>query len=442
MTRRQALVLCIALLTALLFRLALVTQFSTPTPDGEQYYTLAGSLRDRRVMSFSPKSPPSYTRLPGYPLFLAALTPTRASQEAHARWAARANAMLDVATALIVLLMLRDFGLRRAPWVGFTAVVLFPLLIVFSTQVVSEPLATFLTTLTLWLTCRARRAPSLLRAAGAGAVGGAALLVRADCLSVVVAASAVLLTSAEPRRRLLAAFSLAALLLYAPWPVRNLIQFGAPHFEGAQWPKQDGTPLPTGPIWWMRTWSSSAHGDDYFSTFVVFGHRVTAEAVLIPRMYDDETERAKLATLLDRVGAQGLTPAVDAQFMSLARARFAKHPLRALIVLPLMRAWHVVAPPLQVNLLGTRIPMLGPPRNYWLFPLTHVLAFAAALAGIWCAARSANLRPLLVGLSVTIVARVLIHSVAIPHGEDPRYFIEAVPSLLALGALVWDRRLI
>src|SRR6476659_393311 len=92
----------LAIAVALAFRLAIVTDFSTPTPDGEQYYALARSLMHAHKLSFGTLAQPSYTRLPGYPMFLTAVAPTRATQEQHARSASRANALLDVCTALFV----------------------------------------------------------------------------------------------------------------------------------------------------------------------------------------------------------------------------------------------------------------------------------------------------------------------------------------------------
>jgi 4-amino-4-deoxy-L-arabinose transferase-like glycosyltransferase len=431
----MALRLGLAITVALAFRLAIVTDFSTPTPDGEQYYALARSLAHAHKLSFGTLSPPSYTRLPGYPVFLAAVAPTRGPQEEHARSASRANALLDVCTALMVLFMLRDAGLKRAPAIGFAAVIVFPLLILFSTQVLSEPLATCLTTLSLWLALRARQRESLRYAAGAGVATGLALLVRADCVSLLVAMVVVLL----PRRRLAALCVALALLVYAPWPVRNLAQFGAPHFTGAQWPRQDGEPLRTGPIWWMRTWSSGAVHEAHFADHIVFGHTVHANQVLISEMYDDESERQQLAALFERIGDRGITPEIDAEFLSLARARFARHPIRCLIGLPLLRAFRVLSPPHPATITWARIRLLGLPRSHIMLPIAQVIAIALALAGVWLSRRDRALRPLLLGAGAVIVCRVLIHAVAIPHGVEARYFVEALPALLALAAVGAER---
>jgi hypothetical protein len=425
----------LAVIVAVAFRLAIVTDFSTPTPDGEQYFALARSLAHAHKLSFGTLSQPSYTRLPGYPLFLAAVAPTRGPQDQHARSASRANALLDVCTALFVFFMLRDAGLKRAPFIGFAAVILFPLLILFSTQVLSEPLATCLTTLALWLALRARQRESLRYAAGAGVATGLALLVRADCVTLLAAVVVVLL----PLRRMAALSAALALLVYAPWPVRNLVHFGAPHFSGGQWPRQDGEPLPTGAIWWMRTWSTGAVHEAHFADHMVFGHAVHANQVLISEMYDDENERQRLAALFDRIGDGGITPEIDAEFISLARARFARHPLKCLIGLPLLRAYRVLSPPHPATITWARIRLLGLPRSHRMLPVLQVMALALALAGAWLSRRERALRPLLLGAGAVIGFRVLIHSVAIPHGVEARYFVEALPSLLGLAAIGAER---
>ena len=66
-----------------------------------------------------PSLPLTFTRLPGYPLFLALIQPARmVGLEEHLIWASRANVMLDLATALLVagpdegLAMARTLGLE------------------------------------------------------------------------------------------------------------------------------------------------------------------------------------------------------------------------------------------------------------------------------------------------------------------------------------------
>jgi hypothetical protein len=117
-----------ALACAAVFRVAIVTAFSTSTPDGDQYLELSRSIHQRGTFAFDDLAgAPAWTRLPGHPLFLVLAEGGRASDD-PIRVAVVANALLDVATALLVFLILMDHGARRAAPLGFAAVVLSPVL--------------------------------------------------------------------------------------------------------------------------------------------------------------------------------------------------------------------------------------------------------------------------------------------------------------------------
>src|SRR5205823_5607602 len=95
------------------FRLHLVHEWNTPAVDGKQYLALAQQLLAHRRFAFGPSPLPLlYTRLPGYPLFLCGLSwlaPHHSvTLEQGTALATSANAMLDVGTALFVLLLLRE----------------------------------------------------------------------------------------------------------------------------------------------------------------------------------------------------------------------------------------------------------------------------------------------------------------------------------------------
>src|SRR5262249_2671138 len=133
-----------------------VQGWHAPAGDGLQYYALSQSLlRDHRL-AFAAHKDLQYSRLPGYPLFLAAVT-HEAPMPLHTHlWvAAQANAVLDILSALLVFFMLRDrrLGLGAA-WAAFAAVIVCPMLVFLSCYGLSESLATFLTTLTLFCAVR------------------------------------------------------------------------------------------------------------------------------------------------------------------------------------------------------------------------------------------------------------------------------------------------
>jgi hypothetical protein len=170
--------------------------------DGWQYMSLASELATAQRFAIGRGDPPSYTRMPGYPLFLAfAAARGEPITDVSIRRAAVANALLDVATALLVMLLLLE--LRRgwaAPVVGLVLVVLCPLLLVLASHVLSESLATCLAVLALYLAVRATRTRPLLHAGLCGVVTGLAQLLRADAASLAPAL-ALLLWLAVPERR-------------------------------------------------------------------------------------------------------------------------------------------------------------------------------------------------------------------------------------------------
>ncbi|HEX9101112.1 MAG TPA: hypothetical protein VF997_02855, partial [Polyangia bacterium] len=260
--RRRLLAAALALAVvggALGFRLWVVAGWHAPAGDGLQYYALSQSLITEHRLAFAPEKPLQYSRLPGYPLFLAAIV-HQSPIELHSHlWiAAQANAWLDLASALLVLLMVRDrrLGLGAA-WAAFAAVVVCPMLIFMSTYGLSESLATFLTTLTLFCALRSGWAWAI----AGGAAFGLLQLVRIDGFAILPAVALALwfgATTGRQRLRRGALFLVTAALVFAPWPIRNYRAFGAPHFEGTAWMRQDGQPLPLGMMRWMRTWGTGA----------------------------------------------------------------------------------------------------------------------------------------------------------------------------------------
>jgi hypothetical protein len=119
-----------------------------------------------------------------------------------------------------------------------------------------------------------------------------------DLLSALLAAGA-RFAEAPWRKRVQAGalFLAVAAAVFAPWPLRNQLQFGAPHPEGTTVIKQDGTPMPASALTWFRTWASGKPGEAFLMLLTanelpLDPHRPN---VLIPPMYDDPAEKAAVA---------------------------------------------------------------------------------------------------------------------------------------------------
>ena len=199
MVRQKALLLAVLLGLlglGLAFRLAIVAHFHSSSPDGEQYHLLSQELwRNGRLAFGPPPAPLTHSRLPGYPLFLAFLVDRELlPQSEHVVRATRANALLDLGTAVVLWLLLRDRGWPKAAWVALMMCLGCPLLFRLSCYALSESLATFLLTLELWLALRAGQRGSLSAAALAGMAAGLAQLVRLDAVTLLPAVALALWT--------------------------------------------------------------------------------------------------------------------------------------------------------------------------------------------------------------------------------------------------------
>jgi 4-amino-4-deoxy-L-arabinose transferase-like glycosyltransferase len=435
----------------LTFRLALVTTWHVPAGDGLHYYSLSQELRARGRYAFgAPPQPLTYVRMPGYPLFLAYVAVCQAplALELHLRRATRANVVLDVGTALLVLLMLRRLGARPA-LLGLVGVFLSPLLFLLACYGLSETLATFLSTLAMFAALRAWQGRLLAWAALAGVAAGLALLVRIDTV-VLAPALALTLWLAPATRRLrllaLATTLLCALVVFAPWPLRNLRTFGAAHPDAVAWRRLDGKPLPNEIIDWYRTWAGSSEKESFVDLPFYFSASVNTRFVLLPKMWDDEDEHRRVLAVFDRYNREGVSPAVVDGFAELAQAHRRRHPFRFWLGLPALRVLHLFAPVPEWEL-PMRVKWLGMPAARPWLGLWDLLVYAAAIVGAIALVRRGEEQRRYAWVLLSWVAmRALLYSFAIPNATTQRYLIEAYPALLMLAAggvdhvAAWSRR--
>ena len=435
------------LVAGTVFRLYLVRGHHVPAGDGLQYWTLSQELlRAGRLAFGPPPAPLTFTRMPGYPLFLAfvAVCQYPADLETHLVWATRANAILGVATAALAFVILRA---RRFSWaVAFAAlagVLLCPLLFILASYGLSETLATFLTTLEILLALRTLRSARLRDASLTGFVAGAAQLVRTDAALVLPAVVVALWSSEAPRRRrvgLLAVCLGAAALVFSPWPLRNLVRFGRPYPTAWQWRTlTDGRPLPTGLLAWARTWATGAESEAFLDFVFAAEAPVDLKSPEMMRdsMYDDGAERARVYTLFWRYNRHGLTPPIDSEFRKLASERARRAPLRTYVVLPLRRLLAVYRP-VPEHELTMNAPWLGLPRfrpnvGYWDFTVYGLAG--VGLAGLLRATAPAGHRRMALVLAAAIVSRSLLVPVVVPLAVTQRFLAQVYPLLIVLAAI-------
>jgi dolichyl-phosphate-mannose-protein mannosyltransferase len=441
------LVLGLLLVAGTTFRLRLVRDHHVPAGDGLQYWTLSQELlRAGRLAFGPPPAPLTFTRLPGFPLFLAHVAVRRhpADLETHLVRATRANALLGVGTGVLLFLILRERGFGQTiALAGLVGVVLCPLLFILASYGLSESLATLLATLEVWLALRTLRTARVRDAALVGIVAGAAQLVRADAAFILPAALLALAWAPAPpahRLRLVAICLGAAVLVFAPWPVRNLVQFGRPYPAAWQWRTLgDGRPLPTGLLSWARTWATGAESEAYLD--FVFAAEAPLDLgrpeILRSTMYDSRSERARVYTLFWRYNRHGLTPEIDAQLRQLAAARARRAPVRTFLVLPLRRLGALYRPVPEQELTMTSalldLPRRRPSIRYWDFTV-----YALALLGLAFLLRPkapADHRRTALVLAAAIVLRSTLVPVLVPLAVTQRFLAQVYPLLIALAAI-------
>lgn len=429
-------------------RLAVVASWHAPAGDGHQYYHLSQTLISDGRFAYGPAPQPlAWSRLPGYPLFLALIAVRSAPlpMEAHLVRATQANALLDVGTALLVVALLRRRRARPLTQaLAYALVVFCPPLVYLSCYGLTESLATFLFVLEIALALRIidrgdesddGRRP-FVYAALAGVVAGLAQLTRVDALTAAPAALVAIYYCGRPRRTqlyLLGTFGLAAALTFAPWPLRNLHQFGAPHMEGTEWLAQSGAPLPNGVMKWMRSWSGGEPGGSYSLLRIANGAPIDPHnpGMLLPRMYDDAAERTRLVAILERYNRQGLSPDVDRDLEALANQRAHDHPLRQNVVLPARRFWALWSP-LPEYELPVRSHLLQLPAQRKHYDDFLLLLLVAALPGAaWMWRRD---RTLALTLLLPILFRSVLHARFAHPCPTQRYVAELMPSMMILAA--------
>jgi 4-amino-4-deoxy-L-arabinose transferase-like glycosyltransferase len=234
-----------ALAAGVLFRLVLIALTTTPDDpmnrlypgytDGEEYLDNARSLVETGVYGYGGR--PSAFRPPAYPILLsvslklfgASLTPVRLLHVA-----------LFVATALCYARITARFFGKVAGVLTAAGFSLYPLFAFVTTEIATENLYMFIAALVFagaLPLLRANGSPAVqsLRSTALGACCGAGILTRSNMLFVfLILQAAIAWRGLRRRERALGWMApilglwIGALLVLAPWLVRNQVQLGAP----------------------------------------------------------------------------------------------------------------------------------------------------------------------------------------------------------------------
>jgi 4-amino-4-deoxy-L-arabinose transferase-like glycosyltransferase len=401
-------------------------------------------------------------RMPGYPAFLAAIYAVLGRTRTAVLLV---QAVLDLITCYVVAMI----AARLAPAAKRAAVAtaalwlaaLCPFTAGYTAAVLTETLATFLTSLAFYALLRALTDPSieLARAdAGsaallpflrwvllAGVLTGLGTLVRPETPLLLAAAGLVLCVRWRrradwPKLALAGTWMALSLLLpLLPWAVRNARTLGHTEFLAPHYAESRGDFIPRGFYAWTGTWMVRPR-DAYFVTWKLGKEPIRAET-LPSSAFDSDSERARVESLLSRYNnGLKMTPMLDHDFAELARARTASRPWRTFVFIPLARAGALWFTP-HVELLPYS-GKLWPPGDRWRsnrmdFGVTlglgilNIILIGLVLAGAWRCGSKPGLALALAFLGIRTAFFTQVHSI------EPRYMIVCFPVVLALGAQAW-----
>ncbi|MGE5175853.1 MAG: glycosyltransferase family 39 protein [Hyphomicrobiales bacterium] len=211
----------IAVAVGLLVRLALIAAHPRdPVSDQAEYDRIARTILAEGRYAIDGN--PTAFRPPGYPFFVAAVYGLAGASPGAVKVV---QAVLDVLTALLLFLLLRRRNPRAAP-VAAGVWALYPPAIVYAHLLLSETLYVFLLVGLSFLLVE-ERTTRPRGAVAAGVVAGLATLVKPQTALALLLLPALASRSRQPFPRYGIVLA-TALLVVAPWVVRNALVLGAP----------------------------------------------------------------------------------------------------------------------------------------------------------------------------------------------------------------------
>ena len=316
-----------ALTATLASRISIAYFLANDEPeDGKGYALLANNLLEHHIFSLDDKESyePTLIRMPGYPLFLAAIY----SVFGHGNNTAVriVQAFIDTATCVLIALIawnwVTDEKRRRtALCAAFALAALCPFVVIYTATIMTETLTTFFAVAMTLAATYAFKAESrktkIIWWIVAGLLAGACVMLRPDSglfaaglgLWLVIAGLFMRDESKdEAKRRFLsrmartslhgALFSVAFILVLVPWTIRNERVFHLFQPLSPAHGEMPGEFVPQGYNMWLRTWLDDQR---YIGPMLwdMDTHPITMDEIPASA-FDSETERTRVAALFDR----------------------------------------------------------------------------------------------------------------------------------------------
>jgi 4-amino-4-deoxy-L-arabinose transferase-like glycosyltransferase len=455
-----------AILAALALRLLFVFCFPAVVDDSRLYADIATNWLQHGIYGITDSGQvmPTFSRLPGYPAFLAAVFAIFGV--GNFRAVLLIQVLFDLGTCFLIADLARRMLSGRAARVAFLLAALCPFLANYSAAALTETLEVFFTTLALDLAVRgfaafrddleSDAAPTPLIWVGCGLSIAACILLRPDggILFGAVGGYWFLLflrrvldrsersgsaSRVLPLLRVGVILTLGAFAPLVPWTLRNLhtmhrFQPLAPRYAN----DSDERVMP-GFNRWTKTWIA-----DYTSVQEIYW-KLPNDAIDVTRLperaFDSAGQRQATEQLFaDYNQEHELTPELDARFAALAAARIQFAPLRYYGWLPATRIADMWLRP--------RTELLPSDPRWWefddepawltvsiVFGLLNLIYVGAAAVGLL---RSRELFG--VGLFVLfLVLRSLFLGTL--ENPEPRYTLECYPVVIVMAAALFLRSL-
>ena len=451
--------MALALATGLFLRLGFVWLFPGLEDDSILYGDIAKNIVLHGAYALStPAFHLTLIRLPGYPLFLAAVF--RCFGVGRFGAVMLVQTAFDLAACLLVAGFVRDqLDVRTARWALWLAV-LCPFTANFVAIPLTETLSIFCVSLALFAAGRLAAALQLhgltwryvllLAAALAGAV-----LLRPDGALLAVAALPSVVWYARGSGRAAVAAALCcgvlATLPLLPWTIRNEARFHAFQPLAPRFATDPGVFIPQGFVRWTRTWFAEFSSNE---EFYWDSNETTLHPEFLPsRAFDSEEQRKQTLALVAAYDAAchpappaapgddpsppicRISPAQDRIFSALANARYAAHPLGRHFGLPLAR--------LADMWLRPRVEYLPMPLRWWqLREHPWSTLFCAGYSVLNAALLLAALAGFLfrrVPLAAMMLAYIALRCALLLTIEnaEPRYTLECFPMLLVAASVLF-----
>ena len=507
-TKTRCFVYALLILLALSFRLFIALRLPNDEPDdGRLYSQIARNILEQHVYSIESQAPytPTLIRLPGYPLFIAAIY----SVFGHGNNTAVrvAHAGVDTITCILIALVAFTWTTdnerkHRAALIALALAAVCPFTAIYVATILTEVPTNFLAVAMVLTATFAFKATTRRRAItwwiATGLIAGVNVFFRPDSgLFAAAIGLTLMLPSLLSFRKFreatlyAAIFSIAFCLVLVPWTIRNRRLFHVFQPLAPAHAEMPGEFVPHGYLRWVRTWLDDQR---YVAPALwAMDTRQIHVEDFPARAFDSKEERDRVAALFEKYnhpdgdedeqqaaddesgdddssGDEGdepeeepepeehpepadanveMTPEIDAGFAQIAQERVAHSRVRYYAVLPMKRAatlWfdtHSQYYPFNGELLPLEDLDHDIHQQYWL-PLFAGLTGIYTLLGViggWLMWRSRDWSTRRWLLMAVLLMFLRLGFFATLENPEPRYTVELFPFLILLGSACFIHRL-